>query len=211
MIYRCLPHPSQSVCWTHTDSRVFGRRSKSGVSSAIPWPASSRWFGAQKTICGVCGTAQRGWYDRRTRRVRDLACADTRIYLEIEVRRVQCRCCGAVKRERLNFLADNPPVLWSPLGLNDKVWSWRQPLLHRMHRPPTRWRWRAWVNRTWSVLFSYGLSRRRPSEQTIDRDPYTCLTTEKWADSESFRLWLHRISNRGARSTRSQRREQDFI
>ena len=49
-----------------------------------------------------------GWYDRRTRRVRDLACADTRIYLEIEVRRVHCRCCGAVKRERLDFLADNP-------------------------------------------------------------------------------------------------------
>ena len=49
-----------------------------------------------------------GWYDRRTRRVRDLACADTRIYLEIEVRRVQCRSCGAVKRERLDFLADNP-------------------------------------------------------------------------------------------------------
>jgi len=49
-----------------------------------------------------------GWYDRRTRRVRDLSCADTRIYLEIEVRRVHCRCCGAVKRERLDFLADNP-------------------------------------------------------------------------------------------------------
>ena len=49
-----------------------------------------------------------GWYDRRTRRVRDLACADTRIYLDIEVRRVYCRCCGTVKRERLDFLADNP-------------------------------------------------------------------------------------------------------
>jgi transposase len=31
-----------------------------------------------------------------------------RIYLEIEVRRVQCRRCGLVKRERLEFLADNP-------------------------------------------------------------------------------------------------------
>ncbi len=49
-----------------------------------------------------------GWYDRRTRRVRDLSCGDTRIYLEIEVRRVQCRSCGKVKRERLAFLADNP-------------------------------------------------------------------------------------------------------
>src|SRR3990167_7999341 len=31
-----------------------------------------------------------------------------RIYLEIEVRRVQCRSCGKVKREQLAFLADNP-------------------------------------------------------------------------------------------------------
>ena len=49
-----------------------------------------------------------GWYDRRRRQVRDLSCGDTRIYLEIEVRRVQCRSCGKVKRERLDFLADNP-------------------------------------------------------------------------------------------------------
>jgi len=39
--------------------------------------------------------------------VRDLSCGDTRIFLEIEVRRVQCRSCGKVKRERLDFLADN--------------------------------------------------------------------------------------------------------
>ncbi len=51
---------------------------------------------------------QLGWYDRRTRRVRDLSCGDVRIYLEVEVRRVQCRRCGKVKRERLDFLADNP-------------------------------------------------------------------------------------------------------
>jgi transposase len=31
-----------------------------------------------------------------------------RVYLEFEVRRVQCRRCGKVKRERLEFLADNP-------------------------------------------------------------------------------------------------------
>jgi transposase len=40
--------------------------------------------------------------------VRDLSCGDTRVYLEFEVRRVQCRRCGKVKRERLDFLADNP-------------------------------------------------------------------------------------------------------
>ena len=31
-----------------------------------------------------------------------------RIYLEIEIRRVHCRRCGHVKRERLEWLADNP-------------------------------------------------------------------------------------------------------
>ena len=49
-----------------------------------------------------------GWYDRKVRRVRDLSCGDTRIFLEVEVRRVDCRRCGKVKRERLDFLADNP-------------------------------------------------------------------------------------------------------
>ena len=49
-----------------------------------------------------------GWYDRRIRKVRDLSCGDARIFLEFEVRRVQCRNCGKVKRERLDFLADNP-------------------------------------------------------------------------------------------------------
>jgi transposase len=42
------------------------------------------------------------------RQVRDLSCGDMRIYLEVEVRRVQCKSCGHVKRERLDFLADNP-------------------------------------------------------------------------------------------------------
>jgi transposase len=50
----------------------------------------------------------RGWYDRRIRRVRDLSCGDRRVYLQFEVRRVQCRDCGTVKRERLEFLADTP-------------------------------------------------------------------------------------------------------
>ena len=49
-----------------------------------------------------------GWYDRKVRRVRDLSCGDTRIFLELEVRRLDCRHCGKVKRELLDFLADNP-------------------------------------------------------------------------------------------------------
>ena len=49
-----------------------------------------------------------GWYDRKVCRVRDLSCGDTRIFLQLEVRRLDCRGCGKVKRERLDFLADNP-------------------------------------------------------------------------------------------------------
>jgi transposase len=61
----------------------------------------------KKTVCGVCGTERNGWYDRSVRRVRDLSCGDTRIYLELDVRRILCRRCGQVKREGLEFLADN--------------------------------------------------------------------------------------------------------
>jgi transposase len=31
-----------------------------------------------------------------------------RIFVELEIRRVQCKNCGTVKREQLDFLADNP-------------------------------------------------------------------------------------------------------
>ena len=36
-----------------------------------------------------------------------MSCADHRIFLDLEVRRVDCRRCGAVKRERLDFLVEN--------------------------------------------------------------------------------------------------------
>ena len=50
----------------------------------------------------------RGIYDRKIHRVRDLSCGDARIYLEVELRRVWCRRCGAVKQEKLPWLADSP-------------------------------------------------------------------------------------------------------
>ncbi|MGR3295731.1 MAG: ISL3 family transposase [Candidatus Bathyanammoxibius sp.] len=50
----------------------------------------------------------RSYYDRTTRRIRDLSCGDARIYLEVEVRRVRCKRCGKVKREKLPWLANNP-------------------------------------------------------------------------------------------------------
>jgi hypothetical protein len=35
-----------------------------------------------------------GWYDRKVRRVRDLSCGDTRIFLELELRRIAFRGSG---------------------------------------------------------------------------------------------------------------------
>ena len=40
--------------------------------------------------------------------MRDLACGDRRVYLDLSVRRVDCPRCGGVKREQLDGLADNP-------------------------------------------------------------------------------------------------------
>jgi len=56
----------------------------------------------------VCGLVHHSFYDRKIRRVRDLSCGDVRIYLEVEIRRVDCRRCKKVKQERVQWLADNP-------------------------------------------------------------------------------------------------------
>ncbi|OQZ02328.1 MAG: hypothetical protein B6D35_01395 [Candidatus Brocadia sp. UTAMX2] len=45
------------------------------------------------------------YYDKMVRWIRDLSCGDARIYLEVEVRRVLCRKCGKMKRERLEWMA----------------------------------------------------------------------------------------------------------
>jgi len=50
----------------------------------------------------------RSFYERTRRRVRDLPSGQFRVYLDVEVRRVYCRQCATVKRERLDFLTDNP-------------------------------------------------------------------------------------------------------
>ena len=56
----------------------------------------------------MCGRGCRAFYDQRPRRVRDISCGDRRVYLDLSVRRVDCPRCGGVKRERLDWLADNP-------------------------------------------------------------------------------------------------------
>ena len=76
-----------------------------GAPTAASDPAQSA---LKKRPAAVAVTVQMGWYDRKARRVRDLSCGDTRIFLELEVRRIDCRRCGKVKSERLDFLADNP-------------------------------------------------------------------------------------------------------
>ena len=64
--------------------------------------------GYKKTACGCCGIVHRSYYDKKVRRIRDLSCGDARIYLEVEVRRVQCKRCRKVKQEKLTWLVDNP-------------------------------------------------------------------------------------------------------
>jgi hypothetical protein len=76
--------------------------------SAIPGPASCGLSGGEKTVRVVCGQASRRIYDRKLRWVRDLSAGDTRIYLQIESRRVRCRSCTKVKQENLVWFSDNP-------------------------------------------------------------------------------------------------------
>lgn len=61
----------------------------------------------KKTNCGTCGTLQRGWYDRTRRRVQDLPRGQYRVYLDLEDRRVACRGCRNVKRERLEVMLES--------------------------------------------------------------------------------------------------------
>lgn len=73
-------------------------------------PRSAGHLGpAKKTaVCSGCGTRYRTFYNRTTRRVRDTDAAGWRLYLAFEQRRVACTCCGGVKVERLEWLAQNP-------------------------------------------------------------------------------------------------------
>jgi len=108
MICRCPKYPSAATWQTHMHSPVFAPALSATAASVTRRCGSLSSRGAQKTHCGTCGAMHRSFYDRTRRRVRDLSSGPFRILLDIEVRRVQCRPCGAVKRERLAFLADNP-------------------------------------------------------------------------------------------------------
>ena len=61
----------------------------------------------KKTVCGSCDRIQTGWYDQTRRFFRDLSSGDRHVYLGIMVRRVDCRVCGGVKREKIEFVLDD--------------------------------------------------------------------------------------------------------
>jgi len=78
-------------------------------------------------VCGECGKIHFSFYDRKTRLARDLSSGDRRIYLEYELRRVECGAC-VVKQERLDFLASNAKftvsIRHAPQGKADeRLWS----------------------------------------------------------------------------------------
>jgi len=56
----------------------------------------------------VCGSRRTFWYDRKRKMVRDFNCGALRVYLDFEIRRIQCKECGMVKMEHLAWLADHP-------------------------------------------------------------------------------------------------------
>ena len=86
----------------------FERERPYAAYSVIRMCGSSGSIGAQKNGLRLLRSGPDGLVRPAGRRVRDLSSAGFRIVLELEVRRVACRTCGTVKRERLDFLADNP-------------------------------------------------------------------------------------------------------
>lgn len=105
MLVGCTP---TDACGTPPAFPASGPLQRYRASSVTRRPASFASSGGKKTACGACGHIQRGWYDRKTRRVRDLPCGERRLSLEGEIPRVDCKKGGNVKQETLPWLADNP-------------------------------------------------------------------------------------------------------
>jgi hypothetical protein len=86
--------------------QTFGRERPYAVWSVIRADRAPR-SALKKTACGCCGRVQYGWYGRRVRRfatcrAQDFGCSGTRS----AARRMPP--LRRVKRERLDFLSDNP-------------------------------------------------------------------------------------------------------
>jgi hypothetical protein len=91
---------------TRTASRDFGRTPRCRESSVTALRESWFFIDAQRTAC-PCGRQYRSSYDRKRKRVRDLSCGGFRVFLDIEIWRVECVSCGTVRQESLSLLADN--------------------------------------------------------------------------------------------------------
>ena len=77
-----------------------------GHESPANFCADARPASKKTARCGGCGKRTDRIYDKRWRRARDLGCGDREVYLDFEIRRVNCKTCG-VKNEKLDFLSDN--------------------------------------------------------------------------------------------------------
>ena len=58
-------------------------------------------------LCGSCGCRSSSHYDRHVRLIRDVDCGSWRIWLEVEIRRVDCSRCRKVKTETLSWLSQS--------------------------------------------------------------------------------------------------------
>jgi hypothetical protein len=56
---------------------------------------------AKKRLAALVGHEHSTFYDRKIPPVRNLPCGDTRVYVEVEFRRVTCRSCDLLKQEKL--------------------------------------------------------------------------------------------------------------
>jgi hypothetical protein len=77
----------------HTSLLLFGNQ-ECAAFSVILKRASSGSSGVQKNGLRLLRLYPDGLVRPQVRRVRDLPCGDTRIFLELEVRRIDCRHCG---------------------------------------------------------------------------------------------------------------------
>ena len=89
MITGWLPHANDAGDWRmHTPSLVRPQATVRGVFGAPQARVVTLTRRSKKAVCSACGRTHSGWYDRKIRRVRELSCGDTRVYLELEIRRV---------------------------------------------------------------------------------------------------------------------------
>ena len=86
----------------------FAHGPRYGASLVMRRPVSSGSSVGEKTACGTCGRVPWVFYAHKVRWIPDLPCGDTRVYLEVAIRRVFCQTCRSVKQEQLTWLAHSP-------------------------------------------------------------------------------------------------------